>query len=540
MSASEQTPQKKRKIENSSQKTNKAPKQSSAKSDAASSQASAATTILFYYKGTVFPINTDSDKKEMIMNDADDMIALGIRTGVSIEEQKDDYLKQLDLIEKAFNDTAEKDKSINVESAEKAIIMLGFKSLNHCLAIWRLNICALLKMKAIPNDNNNGILETNTNNLYKGTESFLNGDVYEGAFKNGKFEGKGKLIRRNGDVYEGDFKDGELTGIGKMTYINGRMYEGQWKDGKFNGIGKLTSAMGNIYVGTFKEDVIIGEGKLTTKYGDIYEGGDIYYEGDIEMSKPIKITFANGNIYEGDVKDSLPNGKGKITFTNGGTYEGELKDGLSDGIGKESFSNGNVYEGDFSNGLSEGKGKLSFQNGDIYKGDFRNGSANGKGKLTTVNGDIFEGNLRDGKPDGKGKWTYLESEIFATGDFYEGFCEDPKYYNKDGKRMESRGPIGKMTEANVTSMNISSELLIDEDTRKRKAENMLSPKDQRKLDKKNRTPPKKNSCKECDSDTQCFPPVEKRGSDYADHKKFVAAEKSFYKKHPLRKIKDKK
>ena len=69
---------------------------------------------------------------------------------------------------------------------------------------------------------------------------------------------------------------------------------------------------------------------------------------------------------------------------------------------------------------------------------------------------------------------------------------------------------------------------------------MLSPKDQRKFNRNNRPPPKINPCKECDSGKQCFPPVEKRGSDYADHKKFVAAEKAFYKKHPLRKIKDKK
>lgn len=45
----------------------------------------------------------------------------------------------------------------------------------------------------------------------------------------------------NGDYYEGEMKKGVPHGFGKMTYVNGNTYEGAWKDGKY-GFGKMTYA----------------------------------------------------------------------------------------------------------------------------------------------------------------------------------------------------------------------------------------------------------------------------------------------------------
>ena len=42
----------------------------------------------------------------------------------------------------------------------------------------------------------------------------------------------------NGDVYEGNWKDGKKNGKGKYTYTDGTVYEGDWKDGSKNGKGK--------------------------------------------------------------------------------------------------------------------------------------------------------------------------------------------------------------------------------------------------------------------------------------------------------------
>ena len=44
------------------------------------------------------------------------------------------------------------------------------------------------------------------------------GSKYRGFYKNGKFEGRGRLILPKGDYYEGEFKNNKANGFGK--YVN--------------------------------------------------------------------------------------------------------------------------------------------------------------------------------------------------------------------------------------------------------------------------------------------------------------------------------
>ena len=44
------------------------------------------------------------------------------------------------------------------------------------------------------------------------------------------------------------------NGFGKYKYIDGDSYEGEWKDGKFHGQGTKTFLNGEKYVGEFKEN----------------------------------------------------------------------------------------------------------------------------------------------------------------------------------------------------------------------------------------------------------------------------------------------
>jgi hypothetical protein len=45
----------------------------------------------------------------------------------------------------------------------------------------------------------------------KGVYTFENGEVYDGYFKDGKFEGKGTYTYKSGAKYIGDFKDASGT-----------------------------------------------------------------------------------------------------------------------------------------------------------------------------------------------------------------------------------------------------------------------------------------------------------------------------------------
>jgi len=61
-------------------------------------------------------------------------------------------------------------------------------------------------------------------------------------------------------------------------------------------------------------------------------------------------------------------------------YEGEWKDGLPHGQGRLLFDDGSLFEGTISNGTIEcERGLYIFPNGDYYKGSMRNNKANGQG-----------------------------------------------------------------------------------------------------------------------------------------------------------------
>ena len=73
----------------------------------------------------------------------------------------------------------------------------------------------------------------------KGTEYDENGQkLYEGEFKNGKYNGKGKLFRNGKLKYEGDFVDDKLQGKGEEFDEEGKLlYSGDFKDNNYNGYG---------------------------------------------------------------------------------------------------------------------------------------------------------------------------------------------------------------------------------------------------------------------------------------------------------------
>ena len=87
------------------------------------------------------------------------------------------------------------------------------------------------------------------------------------------------------------------------------------------------------------------------------------------MSKE-KLTLLGGTIYEGEVVNGKPHGKGKKTEPSG--------------IGV-------VEEGDWESDELHGKGKLSYKDGTVYEGDFVHGRPNGKGTITYADGRIYEG-----------------------------------------------------------------------------------------------------------------------------------------------------
>ncbi len=130
------------------------------------------------------------------------------------------------------------------------------------------------------------------------------------------------------------------------------------------------------------------------------------------------VQLPDGSVYEGEYKNGMFHGDGKLIWSNGDVYTGEFKDGLKHGKGKDQLAAGSVYEGEYVKGYWAGQGELKYKNGDSYKGDFKQGSFDGQGNFVSQDGIIYEGEFRLSKMNGKGKITYI------GGATYEGEVKD--------------------------------------------------------------------------------------------------------------------
>lgn len=55
-------------------------------------------------------------------------------------------------------------------------------------------------------------------------QTFPNHSIYEGAWKNNKINGKGKIIFADGDSFEGEWVDDKACGFGVYIHRNGAIY----------------------------------------------------------------------------------------------------------------------------------------------------------------------------------------------------------------------------------------------------------------------------------------------------------------------------
>ena len=135
-----------------------------------------------------------------------------------------------------------------------------------------------------------------------------------------------------------------------------------------------------------------------------------------------KMTYANGDVYEGGWRNGLRHDQGKMTYDNGGVYakdgdvyEGAWQDGLRHGRGTSRYANGNVYEGEYRDDKKHGRGTFRSASGEVvFEGEYKDGTKNGKGNLNCMGGKIrIYGNWEKDEI-WQGNMTY------TNGDVYEG------------------------------------------------------------------------------------------------------------------------
>ena len=196
------------------------------------------------------------------------------------------------------------------------------------------------------------------------------GSKYVGLFKNGMFDGRGRLILRKGDYYEGEFKQNKANGFGKYVNVKGEIYIGNWKDDKQEGEGELILQDGSRYNGQFKNGMKNGEGK---------------------------IVWNDGSYYEGNFSKNYFDGYGVYMMRNKKAYIGEWKNGQMNGFGIFSCPDGKSYKGYYVNDKKQGFGIYSGKNNLRYEGKFKKGKQYGIGRIINEKGEKQLGLYLKGK-----------------------------------------------------------------------------------------------------------------------------------------------
>tara|TARA_B100000586_G_scaffold259239_1_gene224443 strand:+ start:2214 stop:3026 length:813 start_codon:yes stop_codon:yes gene_type:complete len=199
-------------------------------------------------------------------------------------------------------------------------------------------------------------------------------------------------------------------------------------------------------------------------------------EAEIWEIADAKITFGNGSIYEGPIKDGAKHGVGKTTSISGKWTEVNYNDGVAHGTGTELKENGIKFIGVWENGkkvsgtwykegeeypfwpcpetfdtdgkkvsfehvyckpgfkqvfvdlttegfsVPDGNSSHQFSDGSVYDGDWVNNAMHGQGKMTLMSGRSYEGSWENGLPHGIGIDDVPESEdaLMLPPHTYEG------------------------------------------------------------------------------------------------------------------------
>jgi len=299
----------------------------------------------------------------------------------------------------------------------------------------------------------------------EGTYTTSNGETYTGIYKSGRFDGTVTHYLRssnetyteiykdgvfvssqkmekvipastnpnakyesetytNGDKFEGYKINGKREGFGKYMYKNGALYEGNWTDDKINGYGKYDNGKGAIYEGNWKDNLKEGKGKEIAKNGNFTEQN--WVAGKLN-GKSISTVYEKGALLftiEQDYSDDKATGNPKVIYPNGDVYEGEWQFGTPYGIGQFTYKNGDIEKGNFWRGKKTGLIELKTKKGKQLTQYYKNDSIAGvftKGKLTYNNGDIYDGQWKDGLEEGAGKLITRQETI--TGVWKRGFLE---------------------------------------------------------------------------------------------------------------------
>lgn len=215
---------------------------------------------------------------------------------------------------------------------------------------------------------------------------------------------------------------------------------------------------GDLYSGEFKGSLPNGKGKYEWSDGTVYEGD--WYEGKI-CGKG-KLMWSSGATYEGDFSGGYLHGVGTMTSPDESVYSGAWRMNIRHGLGRKEYCNSDVYDGSWKEGLQEGRGSYSWTNGNMYIGNWKKGVMCGRGVMRWGNGDLFDGFWLNGSRHGSGVYKFADGCLYY-GTWSRGL-KDGKgvFYPAGSSKHPSLKKWCRSLEYDDTGLSRSSSINVEE------------------------------------------------------------------------------
>lgn len=262
--------------------------------------------------------------------------------------------------------------------------------------------------------------------------------TYEGEFKNGIRDGKGKFSHVSGTVLECNFKNGQAVGYGKYNLGEGNYYEGEILNYRKHGNGIFKGANGSKFEGFFVSDRMY-TGKYTGYDGKITYLQKYYSVEKINEKssgyKPeigVRVTeFFDDKWNRCKQKDASY--YRLVTYESDNKPKGLVKDFYISGQLQSEFTAVYLDYDDEGKNFHEGEATWYYKNGKIQqKRYYYNNKINGKNTFYYDNGQIAqEANYNHGVLNGMYQQWYKTGRLKITALYEDGSLVDNKYIEFD-------------------------------------------------------------------------------------------------------------
>lgn len=143
-----------------------------------------------------------------------------------------------------------------------------------------------------------------------------------------------------------------------------------------------------------------------------------------------KITYPNGDIYEGEILFGMKHGFGKLIETIGLNYIGDFMFDKKEGKGQiENVNCKCQFFGKFEKNKKQGFGRHVSCRGEVVDGEYENDKLN-FGTIYYSNGDKYFGEIYGLSPHGKGELFLREKNVLEKGTWIHGKKESNSKFTR--------------------------------------------------------------------------------------------------------------